>query len=117
MNIKTYLKAFSIFFISFVLFIFLITIFYYFDLLNPTIMKISKISILLISSFFSGFFIGKKSEKKGYLNGLILGLFIITCFLLINLFLKSLRGQQIIYFIILLIVTTAGSMIGINKKQ
>ena len=83
-NLNNYLKALLYFFIPFFSFLFIITIFYYFDILNNNIIKYFKIIILLVSSLCGGFYIGRKSTSKGYLNGLILGTLIGILFLLIN---------------------------------
>ncbi len=116
-TIINYLKGLLYFFIPFIFLLLIITIFYYFDILNNQIIKYFKIIILLLSSLSGGFYIGRKSSNKGYINGLKLGGIICSLFLIINLFLKDFKWYQLIYYLIMLITICIGSMIGINKKN
>ena len=61
---------------------FITTIFSYFNILNDKITSIIKIIIPIVSMFIGGFWIGKKSIKKGFLEGLKLGA-IFSCILVI----------------------------------
>lgn len=112
-----YLKGLLYFFIPFLVLLFLITILYYFDILNNQIIKYFKFITLLLSSLTSGIFIGKKSLNKGYLNGIIQSLIIIIIFFITNLFFKEFKWYQLIYYLIIVITTCIGSMIGINRKK
>ena len=80
-------------------------------------MKYLKILIILLSSFFSGFYIGFKSNNKGYINGVKFSLIIISIFLLSSLSVKGFKFISIIYYLIIIIVITLGSMLGINRKS
>ncbi len=117
MNLKKYLKALLYFFSPFIILLFIIHTFYYFDIFSNNIMKYLKIVILIISSLASGFYIGLKSEKKGYLNGLILSSIIIVCLLISSLFLTKFKLATLIYYLIITTVITLGSMLGINRKK
>ena len=119
MNIKvlTYLKGLLYFLIPFFILLIISTLFYYFDILSNNIFKYFKIIVLLISCITSGIFIGKKSLNKGYLNGIIFSFIIIFIFFISSLFLDGFKISQIIYYLIIIITTTIGSMIGINKKN
>lgn len=111
-----YLKGLLLFFIPFLLLLFIVTLLYYFDILNNQIIKYFKFFTILFSSIISGIFIGKKSLNKGYLNGILLGISISLIFLITNLLFKEFRWYQLIYYLIIVITTCIGSMIGINKK-
>ncbi len=117
MKLINYIKGILFFLVPFIVLLFIITIFYYFDLLSNQSIKYFKIIILLLSCLSGGFYIGRKSQNKGYLNGIILSGIILACFFLINLFLGDLKWQVIIYYLIIVITTTIGSMIGINQKK
>ncbi len=69
--------------------------------------------------FLIGFHFGKKAEKKGYLEGCKVGILLIVLLFLINLiFFRTLFSiERIIYYLILLLSSIFGSMIGINKKH
>lgn len=106
---------FSIFFVL----TFLITFLNYFDILNTKIMALFKIFIPIISLLIGGIIIGKKSNKKGWLEGLKLGLIFSVILILFNyLGLKnSFQIKYLLFYFILIISSIAGSMIGINKKK
>lgn len=115
--IKNYLKGILFFFIPLLVLLLIINTFYYFDIFSNNIMKYLKIVIILTSSFLSGFYIGFKSNNKGYINGLKFSLIIIGIFLLSSLLFKGFKFTSIIYYLIIIIVITLGSMLGINKKD
>lgn len=117
MKIINYLNGLLYFFIPFTILLLIGTIFYYFDIFSTNIFKYFKIISLIISCLVSGLFIGKKSISKGYLNGIIFSLIIILIFLISSLFLDGIKWYQFIYYLIIMITTTIGSMIGINRKR
>ena len=95
------------------------TIFSYFNIFNDKVTSIIKIIIPIISMFIGGFYIGNKSNKKGFLEGLKLGL-IFSLFLMIFNYLalfNSLKLKHLLFYIILIISSIFGSMIGINRKK
>ena len=60
----------------------------------------------------------KKSNNKGYLKGLLFSAICILILTLFSLIFKFyLNINSLIYYIILIISTTFGSMLGINKKS
>ncbi len=96
----------------------LLTILSYFNIANNTINNYCKIIIPIIAFLSGGWYIGKRSNKRGWLEGLKIGLISLLLFILSSLFIfnTNLAIKNIIYYFILLISTTLGSMIGINKK-
>lgn len=95
------------------------TIFNYFDVISDNTMSIFKIIIIVISFIIGGFIIGKKSNKSGYIEGLksgIIGsiLLIIFNFLAFN---NTFKLKHLLFYLIIIISSTLGSMIGINKKN
>lgn len=98
---------------------FLVTVLNYFNIVGSKILSIMEILIILISMFVGGFLIGKKSKQKGWLEGIKLGLIFVA---ILSLFNYLGLGQKfsvinLIYYLILIISCTLGSMIGINKKS
>lgn len=78
------------------------------------------IFILNIIIFFALSFINaKKKQKRGYLEGLFIGLIFILLMYLIKLIIvnNSFNIATIIYYIILLLSSILGGMFGINKKS
>jgi len=118
-----YLKKLGISFlfiiISFFILTLFMTIFSYFDILNNKFVNILKIIIPIISLFIGGFYIGKKSIKKGWLEGMKLSIICSILIIIINYFIysTSIEIKNLLYYIIIITSATLGSMIGINFKQ
>lgn len=114
-----YLKSLGLFIGSFLILNIIITILSYFELLNPNIIKILKITTIIISTLISGIYLGLKSIKKGYLEGLKLGGIITVILTLLILILKPITFNKFswLYYLILLGLEVLGSTIGINKKK
>lgn len=118
-----YIKNFSIsigiiLVLSFI-FTFLISLLSYFDILKGNGIHVMAIVLYIISLFLGGFFLGKRSHKKGWLEGLKLGVILILFFILANvLFIHNpLIIKSFIFYFLLLISSIMGSMIGINIKK
>ena len=113
-----YLKSLGLFIGSFLIFNIIITVLNYFELLNINIAKIIKIVIIIISLLSSGIYLGLKSSKKGYLEGLKLGGIIIVILTLLVLILPiKFNIFSGLYYLIILGLETLGATIGINKKS
>lgn len=98
---------------------FIITIFNYFNIINNKAISIFKILIPVISLFIGGFYAGKNSSNKGYLEGLKLGM-VFSIFLLIFNFLaldNSFKFKYLLFYLIIIISSILGSMIGININK
>lgn len=105
--------------VSMLLITFIITFLNYFNIISDNIISIFKILIPIISLFIGGVYIGKKSNKKGYLEGIKLGLFF-SIFLIIFNFLAfddSFKLKYLLFYLIIIISGMFGSMIGINKSK
>ena len=112
--LRSYLYTFSIIFISYIL----ITLFSYFNIFNTTIINVLKLFTIVISIFIGSFIIGKKSLKKGYLEGLKYSLIFVLLILIINIiFIRYFNIKLIIYYLIIIISSILGSMFGINYKK
>lgn len=73
--------------------------------------------IMIITFFISGYTLGKKVNKKSYLNGLIFGLITVLFMFLISLFFKEkYHLSTLIYYLILALSSMFGSMISATKK-
>ena len=106
-------------FFMILVFTFLVTVLNYFNIMGTKMLSIMKILIILITMFVGGFLIGKNSKQKGWLEGIKLGMIFVIILVLFNYL--GLRKQflitNLIYYLILVISCTLGSMIGINKKN
>ena len=98
---------------------FFITFLNYFNIINSKIVAIMQIMIILIATFVGGYLMGKVSKQKGWIEGIKLGGIIIVILALFNYLglQQKFLPIQIIYYLILMISTTLGSMIGINRKK
>jgi len=96
----------------------LMTIFNYFNIITGTALTISKILICVISLFVGGFVIGRRSSKKGWLEGLKLSLIFLIVLVLFNYLGLGNKPElkNLVYYLIIIISCIFGSIIGINKK-
>lgn len=118
-NLKKYLKS-LIYIIGIILIsTLIITILNYFNIINGKSLETFKLIILIVSLFIGGFIIGKKSNNKGWANGLKLGLIVLVINIIFNYlaFNMSFTFKNLIYYLINLASTTIGSIIGINFKK
>ena len=88
------------------------------DIISFKTLSIFKIIIILSSMFIGGFLIGKKSSKKGWLEGLKIGLIFIFLLFIFNIILgNGFSFKNMFYDLILCGSCVFGSMLGINKKE
>ena len=114
-KIKKYYLNFFIWFIGIIL---VITFLSYFNIISNNTLKVCKIAIPVILITLNSFKSIKIINTKGYLNGIIYaGLIIITLFILNLLFYRSFYPKQSLYYIILLLSSSLGSMFGNTKKS
>lgn len=114
-----YLKALLYIFIPILFFNLILSLLYYFNILSDKSFNILKIITTLISFIIGGIYIGKKSNRKGYLEGLKIGLIALIIFFIISYlaFDHGITIKSSIYYLVMLATSTIGSMIGINKKK
>ena len=117
-KLKKYGKI-SLIWISFlIIYLLLLTILNYTQVLKfSSIIKVNFVIIAIIVFIF-GILNGKATEKKGYLEGLKLGSIISLSFLLLNLlFIRKFSLSIFIYYLVIIVSTTFGSMLGINLRK
>lgn len=97
----------------------ILTLISYFNIIGSKTTTVFKIIIPIISLFIGGIKIGKRSNKKGWLEGLKLSILFIILLLIVSLliFNNKFEAKNILFYIILIISTMFGSMIGINKNK
>lgn len=115
---KNILVSLAYFLLSLIVYLLIITSLAHFNIISYK--SVSLISFIYIISLFmlSGFRMGMRSEKKGYLSGLIIGVFNIILILILALIFRSFPEiKSLIYFLVLLLSSTLGGMFGINIKK
>ncbi|MGO1470149.1 MAG: TIGR04086 family membrane protein [Tissierella sp.] len=118
-NFKTLIKCLTLSFIITVGMIFITSLLLQYTSLKETKLIIINNIIMIISIFIPSMFLSLKIKEKGWLNGLLLGIFYYIIFLLFNI--VFLKESIIILFAItkLLLaglVGSIGGIIGINLK-
>ena len=113
-----YLKTFIFEVILLIGLTLIISIFYYFNIINSDINSILKIIIFIFTFLLSGIYISRRSSKKYYLEGLKISGINIFLFIICSLIFKSgFNIKQILYYFLLIFITTLGSIIGSNFKK
>lgn len=113
----SYIKGIILNILELFILLFLITILYYFNLIDEKTYEILKLIILLFSIFINSFILGKNTKKKSYLEGIIYGIILITISLIITIILSKIKIKLLIFYPLILITSTLGSLIGNTKKN
>ncbi len=113
---KNFLKSYAYLFGSILILTLLLSIINYFIVL-PT--NTIKIIIPIVSILYSSIILGKNSNSKAYLEGIKFSLiYILFIFLISILFFKTkIKIDILLYYLILVLTSMFGSMIGINTKK
>lgn len=118
LNIRKYLESFILFLISILTSSIITTILSYFNIINSKTSNIIEIVLFIVSIIISSIYLGKKSDQKGYLEGLKLGIIIILFLALFNLgFVQNFGIAQIFFYLMAIVVPIVGAIIGINSKK
>ena len=115
--VKNYLFNILLYFIIIFISSIIVTLLNYFNILPNKLISTLKLIIPIISIFISSLMLGKKCKKKGYIEGLKFGCIIIVLIFAISLIFKSFNIKLLIFYFILLLSSTLGSMIGITRKK
>lgn len=111
---KKYLKVILIPLIFILIVPFLLSLINIFDIKIPKIIYLISIIIMAI---ITGFMLGTITDKKAYQKGIICGSILSLIMFLIALLIKSkFTFYTLIYYAIIIISTTFGSILGITKK-
>lgn len=113
------LKSVAWYILGFVGICFLLSVLYYFTNISLNVISTLLLIMMIICFFATGFIGGRKCDSKGFIYGLKCGgIFVIVMYLLGGiLFSFSLNLYKIIYYLILILASTLGSMFGINTKK
>lgn len=97
----------------------LFSLLYYVNILSDKVFDYIKLLTPIVSLFLGGFYLGKHSTKKGWLEGLKLGGAIILMLFMISYlgFGYGFSIKIIVYYLILLLTVVFGSMFGIRNVE
>ena len=100
-------------------FAFLLGVLQNFNLFYGKVSEIFMFIYMAILFFIIGFLVGKKATRKGYLEGIKIGLSLIFILIVINVlfYQTGFSLERTIYYFILILSSTLGSMIGISKQS
>lgn len=115
--LKNYGYSFLIVISSLLIINLFLTIFSYFNLFSTKVIDIMGFVLMLVFLFISSYILGTKSKKNGYLEGLKFGGIIVLIFILLVILLDKFLLKSLIYYVILILTSIFGSMLGINKKS
>lgn len=117
-KLKSYFKVILIGLLFMLVFAFLLSILEYFNLFYGKVSEVSMFIYMAILFFIIGFLVGKKATHKGYLEGIKISLSLIFILIVINVlfYQAGFSLERTIYYFILILSSTLGSMIGINKQ-
>lgn len=118
-ELKNVSICFGIALLSLLVFTFLMTLFNYVGVIPNSMVSIVEIVIPLLSLFIGGYLLGKKSQKKGWLQGLKLGILFILLLLLFQYLGLHMNFdvRNLVFYLLLMMSTIFGSMLGINRKK
>ena len=111
--LKSIIYTLSIILISTII----LTIFNYFNIINGIPLKIIMLIIPLIGVFIGSFKIGRVANTKGYIEGIKYSIIWILLFLIVNLIIKNFTLTSIIYYLIMMLLSSFAGILGINKKK
>lgn len=115
--LKTIYKPLLYLFSTILILNLIITILSYFNIFSCNMTIYLKFITGIIAFIIGGYKIGQKSSKKGYLEGIKLSLIGILLMIIISIIFKGFKYRSIIYYLVLIVSSIIGSMIGINKKN
>lgn len=86
--------------------------------LNKNITSIILFILQILLFFIIGFIHGKKTNKKAFVEGLIISIILVFIMLILSLILFKyiFKFSNLIYYIILIVASTSGAILGKNKK-
>ena len=96
------------------------TILYYFNITSNNINNVLNIIVFILIFILTGMYIGKRSSKRFYLEGIkIAGINILLFLILTLIFRLGFSFKNILYYLIIILLTSFGSILGslLKKKK
>lgn len=115
-KVINYLKSISLFILIFIIYLFVISVFSYYEIIPFKTIGIINYIVILLLFFILGYKSASLEGKKGYLNGFLISLIIITVFLIITLIIDKIDFSKLVYFLTLIATSVVGGITGVTKK-
>jgi putative membrane protein (TIGR04086 family) len=116
-KIINYIKSISLFLIIFLVYLLIISLVSYFEILNSKTIGIINYIVILIMFFILGFKASNLEGRKGYLNGFLVSLVLVILFMLITLIIDKINFSKLVYYLTLIASSVTGGIIGVGKKK
>ncbi len=115
---KNILISISEFLVALLVYLLIVTTLAHFNVISYKTVSVMSFIYMCLLFMYNGFKLGKKSQKRGYLSGLFIGVVNIVLVLFLALIFRSMpEFKSLIYFATLLLSSTLGGMFGINFKK
>ncbi len=112
-----YLKVIGYCIAILVIYLLIISILYYFEVLNYRVTYILNYIFVLLLSGFSGFKISRYERQKGYLNGFSIGIIIAFIYFIITILMHEYNFSSLVYYLTLILSSIIGGIIGVPNKK
>lgn len=109
-TLKNILKQLLRIFIYFLIYSLILTILYYFNLIDEKVCNYLRFIGFIIILYFNSDNLSRKINKNNFLNGLVIGLSIIFIYIIITLIMRQgITIKSFIYYLLILGVSILGS--------
>lgn len=112
-----YLKSILLFILIFIIYLLVISLISYYELLPFKVIGIINYIMILILFFLLGYKTSILEGKKGYLNGFLVSIVLITVFIIITLIIDKIDFSKLVYFLTLITASVTGGIIGVQNKR
>ena len=97
--------------------LFLLTLFYYYNIFSDKTYSFFKLFIFLLSILICSFFLGKRIIKKGFFMGILYGSFFVIISFITTMFLSSFHISVFLFYLLILFTSILGSSFGISRQK
>jgi len=114
-KVINYLKSYLYYLVLLLIYLLIVSIFYYFEIFNYKTISIINYMINIILFFLLGFRISKIEHKRGYLNGFLISIILIIVFSIISLIYAHFGISNLVYYLSLILSSILGGIFGVTK--